>query len=139
MLDSLLRADYMGFVVNKLATEEVYIRVLGFSPLSIILPRLHIHALHQPADGQWAQQRLHVHTDFVSPHHTSITKKCYVIQRYVIYTAHGLGAGLLARSQYPEGPATDHHGTGFSWFPCVYKRMLRWFPRLPSCYCMLLT
>jgi len=20
--------------------------------------------------------------------------------------------------------------TGFSWFPCVYKRMLRWFPRL---------
>ena len=22
-------------------------------------------------------------------------------------------------------------GTGFSWFPSVYKRMLRWFPRLP--------
>jgi len=35
---------------------------------------------------------------------------------------------LLARSQYPEGPATGHLDTGFSWFPCVYKRMLRWFP-----------
>ena len=37
-------------------------------------------------------------------------------------------AGLLATSQYPEGPATGHLGTGFSSFPCVYKRMLRWFP-----------
>jgi hypothetical protein len=39
-----------------------------------------------------------------------------------------LDAGLLARSQYPEGPPTGHLDTGFSWFPCVYKRMLRWFP-----------
>jgi hypothetical protein len=39
-----------------------------------------------------------------------------------------LDAGLLARSQYQEGPATGHLDTGFSWFPCVYKRMLRWFP-----------
>jgi hypothetical protein len=23
------------------------------------------------------------------------------------------------------------NGTGFSWFPCVYKRTLRWFSRLP--------
>ena len=38
-----------------------------------------------------------------------------------------LDAGLLARSQNPEGPATGHLDTGFSWFPCVYKRMLRWF------------
>jgi len=43
---------------------------------------------------------------------------------------HTLVAGLLARSQYPEGPATGHFGTGFSWFPCVYKRMLRWLPRI---------
>ena len=41
-----------------------------------------------------------------------------------------LVAWLLARSQYPESPATGHLGTVFSWFPCVYKRMLRWFPRL---------
>ena len=37
---------------------------------------------------------------------------------------------MLARSQYPEGPTIGHLGTGFSWFPCVYKQMLRWFPRL---------
>ena len=40
-----------------------------------------------------------------------------------------LDAGLLARSKYSEGPATGHLDTGFSWFPCVYKQMLRWFPR----------
>ena len=40
-----------------------------------------------------------------------------------------LDAGLLARSQYSEGPATGHLDTGFSWYPCVYKQMLRWFPR----------
>ena len=39
-----------------------------------------------------------------------------------------LDAGLLARSQYSEGPATGHLDTGFSWFPCVYKQMLRWLP-----------
>ena len=40
-----------------------------------------------------------------------------------------LDAGLLARSQYSEGPATGHLDTGFSWFPCAYTQMLRWFPR----------
>ena len=39
-----------------------------------------------------------------------------------------LDAGLLARSQYSEGPATGHLDTGFSWFPCVYTQMLRRFP-----------
>ena len=39
-----------------------------------------------------------------------------------------LDAGLLARSQYSEGPATGHLDTGFSRFPCVYQQMLRWFP-----------
>jgi hypothetical protein len=39
-----------------------------------------------------------------------------------------LDAGLLARSQYSEGPATGHLDTGFSWFPCVYKQTLRWLP-----------
>jgi len=36
-----------------------------------------------------------------------------------IFGLHILVAGLLARSQYPEGPATGHLGTGLSWFPCV--------------------
>ena len=36
-----------------------------------------------------------------------------------IAVLHSLDAGLLARSLCPEGPATGHLGTGFSWFPCV--------------------
>ena len=49
---------------------------------------------------------------------------------YVCIDILTLDAGLLARSQYPEGPATGHLDTGFSWFPCVYKRMLRRFPSM---------
>ena len=47
---------------------------------------------------------------------------------YVCIAVLTLDTRLLARSQYPEGPATGHLDTGFSWFPCVYKRMLRWSP-----------
>ena len=49
---------------------------------------------------------------------------------YVCTAVFNLDAGLLARSQYSEGPATGHPDTRFSWFPCAYKQMLRWFPRL---------
>ena len=35
-----------------------------------------------------------------------------------------LDAGLLATSQYSEGPATGHLDTGFFWFPCAYNQML---------------
>ena len=48
---------------------------------------------------------------------------------YVCIPVFTLDAGLLARSQYSEVPATGHFDTGFSWFPCVCKQMLRWFPR----------
>ena len=48
---------------------------------------------------------------------------------YVCIAVFTVDAGLLARSQYSEGPATGHLDTGFSWFPRVYKQMLRWFPR----------
>jgi len=53
---------------------------------------------------------------------------CVYLLYYVCFAFLTLDAGLLARSQYPEGPATGHLNTGFSCFPCVYKRMLRWFP-----------
>jgi hypothetical protein len=33
-----------------------------------------------------------------------------------------LDAGLLARGQYSEGPATGQLDTGFSWFPRVFKQ-----------------
>jgi hypothetical protein len=43
-----------------------------------------------------------------------------VVFHYVFFVVlHTLVAGLLARSQYPEGPATGHLGTGFYWFPWV--------------------
>jgi len=48
---------------------------------------------------------------------------------YVCIAVFTLDAGLLARSQYSEGPATGHLDTGFSCFPCVYKQILRWFQR----------
>ena len=37
---------------------------------------------------------------------------------YVCIAVFTLDAGLLAISQYSEGPATGHFDTGFSWFPC---------------------
>jgi len=40
-----------------------------------------------------------------------------------------LDTGLLARSQYSAGPVTGYLDTGFSWFPCAYKQMMRWFPK----------
>jgi len=36
-----------------------------------------------------------------------------------IAVLHILVARLLARSQYPEGPASSYFSTGFSWFPSV--------------------
>ena len=50
----------------------------------------------------------------------------YVYLLYYVCTAVlTLDAGLLTKIQYPEGPATGHLDTGFSWFLSVYKRLLR--------------
>jgi hypothetical protein len=48
---------------------------------------------------------------------------------HVCITVVALYAGLMDRSQYSEGPATDHLDTGFSWFPYVFKQMLKLLPR----------
>jgi len=70
---------------------------------------------------------------FVSVHCLEVVL-CMLLSSYVylLYfvciAVFSLGAGLLARSQYSEGPATGHLDTGFSWVSCVYKQMLRWFP-----------
>ena len=53
---------------------------------------------------------------------------CVFVVLCVCIAVFTLDAGLLARSQYSEGPATGHLDTGFSWFPSVYKQMLRRFP-----------
>jgi len=45
---------------------------------------------------------------------------CYVyLSYYVGFDFFTLDAGLLARSQNSEGPATGHLDAGFSWFPCA--------------------
>ena len=66
---------------------------------------------------------------------------CVFVVPCVCIAAFNLDAGLLARSQYSEGPATGHLDTGFSRFPCAYKQMLRWFPRFQvatTCFSALL-
>jgi len=70
---------------------------------------------------------------FILNHHYTrmftLLNEIYVyLLYYVCIAVLTVDAGRLARSQYPEGPATGHLDTGFSWFLCVYKRMLRWFP-----------
>ena len=54
---------------------------------------------------------------------------CVFVVLSLCIAVFSLDAGLLARSQYSEDPATGHLDAGFSRFPCVYKQMLRWFPR----------
>jgi len=48
---------------------------------------------------------------------------CVILCVFVLLCGHcfffTLDAGLLARSQYPEGPVTGHLDAGFSWFPCA--------------------
>jgi hypothetical protein len=73
----------------------------------------------------WALRIGYGSVDLASMHTLFIRALLYYVHIAVVT----LDVGLLARSQYSEGPATGHLDTGLSWFPCVYKRMLRWFPR----------
>jgi hypothetical protein len=49
-----------------------------------------------------------------------------------------LDAGLLARSQYSEGPATGHLDTGFFLVSLCLKANAEMVPKIPSCHYMLL-
>ena len=49
-----------------------------------------------------------------------------------------LDAGLLARSQYSEGPATGHLDTRFFLVSLCLKSNAEMVPKIPSCHYMLL-
>ena len=55
-----------------------------------------------------------------------LLSSCLYLLYYVCIALSTLDVGLLARSQYSEGPATGHLDKRFSWFPCVYKQMQSW-------------
>jgi hypothetical protein len=51
----------------------------------------------------------------------------------IVFVLFDLDAGWLARSQKPEGPATGHSDSGFSWFSCVLDANAGMVPNyLPS-------
>ena len=76
----------------------------------------------------WISQAAAVYVLF-SVHDCRFSSKFYGFKEFDCLGLFTLDAGLLAISQHSEGPATGHLDTGFCWFPCVYKQMLRWFPR----------
>ena len=55
---------------------------------------------------------------------------------YVCIAVLILDAGLPARSQYPEGPATGHLDTGFILVSLCLQANAQMVPQFPSCYCM---
>ena len=57
---------------------------------------------------------------------------------YVCIAILTLDAGLLARSQYPEGPATGHLDTGFFLVSLCLQANAEMVPQFPNCYYMLL-
>jgi len=57
---------------------------------------------------------------------------------YVCIAVFTLDAGLLARSQYSEGPATGHLDTEFSLVSLCLKANAEMVPKIPSCHYMLL-
>ena len=55
--------------------------------------------------------------------------QCFFFKPSTVLMLWTTRTGLQPRGQGPEGPATGHLDTGFSWFPCVHELMLRWYPR----------
>jgi len=88
----------------------LYVPPISFSSAVIILILLYGHLFCSPTLGNFL----------------NLSCICCTVCALLFFN---LDAGLLARSQYSEGPATGHLDTGLSWFPCVYKQMLGWLPR----------
>ena len=63
-------------------------------------------------------------------------KQEQILLPYVCIAALNLDAGLLARSQYPEGPATGHLDTGFSLISLCLQANAEMVPKFPSCHYM---
>ena len=59
-----------------------------------------------------------------------------VLLYYVCIAAPTLDAGLLARSQYPEGPANGHLDTSFFLVSLCLQANAEMVPKFPSCYYM---
>ena len=57
---------------------------------------------------------------------------------HVCIAIFALDAGMLARSQYSEGPATGHLNTRFSWFSLCLKVNAEMVLKIQSCHYMLL-
>ena len=56
-----------------------------------------------------------------------------------VYCCFTLDAGLLARSQFSEGPAISHLDTGFFFLVSLcLKANAEMVPKIPSCHYMLL-
>jgi len=53
----------------------------------------------------------------------------YVFVVLSVFAVFTLDAGLQGGNQYSEGPSNGNLDTGFSWFLCAKKQMLRWFPK----------
>ena len=61
---------------------------------------------------------------------------CVFVAPYVCIAVLTLDAGLLARSQYSEGPAIGHLGTGFFLVSLCLQANAEMVPKFPSCYHM---
>jgi hypothetical protein len=138
MLDTLLLRPSLHFTPLQYTCRHFTSSHLNFTQIhftthsfGLILFKFPTAPFHLTSHHYTSAQSLHCAYRWFSPHFYSFHFTSFTIYflnlNYVCTAVLTLDAGLLARSQNPEGPATGHLDTGFSWFPCVYKRMLRLF------------
>ena len=144
-------SSYIGFrpvIIQSVLYYRLSSRTNTIGPIAATVPRgpvkIGVHYLWSNNITHWVQSFLSIMLPFLCALLlTVIGILCIVLLSWVYFchscvlfllcvciaVLHTLVAGLLARSQYSEGPATGHLDTDFSWFPCVYKQMLRWVPK----------